>query len=386
MASDPAAWSAPLGSEVAVAGATEADGAEAVRADDGAGAEAGAAATLTGLGAGVGAPWVPVEPTAWTVELTAWVTLDGAAATDDSEEEPVAPEPDVAGATRVEFPVDVELADGVAGDELAETEAAADVTALAGVELAGALWDWLDEAGADCDAADREAGVETGVEVEPFAEPECPTEPALPVEPEPSVEPEPPAELPVEDPPLAEPEPPAGVVDWAGVEWAEAAESPYESVEPTGLAWDDALWVTAEATEPTVCRALAGPEAPAAEDGDDGVVSARACWCEKSTSMIRIPAASNPACTARRAMPRRTAWATRVLPTSGVASRELPFHHACPFMQEELDLFDIKRRAGSHGSINQGITTWPAEMQMISTRAAGAVTVFRLLMRSFWDW
>ncbi|HEY4703148.1 MAG TPA: hypothetical protein VIH64_14730 [Streptosporangiaceae bacterium] len=374
------------------------DGAEAGRADAGAGAEAGAAATLTGLGAGVVAPWVPVEPTAWTVELTAWVTLDGAAATDDSGEEPVAPEPDVAGATRVECPVDVELADGVAVDELAETEAAADVTALAGVELAGALWDWLDDAGADCDAAGREAAVEAEVGAEPFAEPECPAEPALPVEPEPSVEPwpsvepeppaedPPPAELPVEDPPLAEPEPPAGAVDWADVEWAEAAESPCESAEPTGLAWDDVLWTTAEATEPTVCRALAGPEAPAAEDGDDGVVSAWACWCEKSTSRIRIPAASNPACTARRAMPRRTAWATRVLPTLGVASTELPFHHACPFMQEELDLFDIKRRAGSHGSINQGITAWPAETQMISTRAAEAVTVFRLLMRSFWDW
>jgi hypothetical protein len=223
---------------VAAAGATEVDGAEAGRADTGAGAEAGAAATLTGLGAGVVAPWVPVEPTAWTVELTAWVTLDGAAATDDSGEEPVAPEPEVAGATRVECPVDVELADGVAVDELAETEAAADVTALAGVELAGA-------------------------------------------------------------------------VDWAGVEWADAVESPCESAEPTGLAWDDVPWATAEATEPTVCRALPGPEVPAAEDGDDGVVSAWACWCEKSTSMIRIPAASNPACTARRAMPRSTAWATR---------------------------------------------------------------------------
>jgi hypothetical protein len=241
VAREPAAWSAPLGSEVAAAGATGVDGAEAGRADAGAGAEAGAAATLTGLGAGAVAPWVPVEPTAWTVELTAWVTLDGAAATDDSGEEPVAPEPDVAGATRVECPVDVELADGVAVDELAETEAAADVTALAGVELAGALWDWLDEAGADCEAA-----VETGVEAEPFAEPECPVEPALPVEPETSVGPEPPAEdpppaeLPVEDPPPLEPEPPAGVADWAGVEWAEAAESPCESVEPTGLAWDDA--------------------------------------------------------------------------------------------------------------------------------------------------
>jgi hypothetical protein len=328
------------------------DGAEAGRADAGAGAEAGAAATLTGLGTGVVAPWVPVEPTAWTVELTAWVTLDGAAATDDSGEEPVAPEPDVAGATRVECPVDVELADG-AGEPAGRTGAAADATGLAGVELpgAGALWDWLDEAGADCDAAGREAAVEAEVGAEPFAEPECPAEPALPVEPEPSVEPEPaaenppPAELPVELWPAVEPEPPAGVVDWAGAEWAEAAESPCEPTDPTGLAWDDVPWVTAEATEPTVCRALAGPEAPAAEDGDDGVVSAWACWCEKSTSMIRIPAASNPACTARRAMPRRTAWATRVLPTLGVASTKLPFHHACPFMQEELDLFDIKRRA-----------------------------------------
>ena len=53
VASDPAAWSAPFGPEVAAAGATEADGAEAARADDGAGAEAGAAATLTGLGVDV---------------------------------------------------------------------------------------------------------------------------------------------------------------------------------------------------------------------------------------------------------------------------------------------------------------------------------------------
>ncbi len=259
VATDPAAWSAPLGPEVAAAGATEVDGAEAGRADAGAGAEAGAAATLTGLGAGVVAPWVPVEPTAWTVELTAWVTLDGAAATDDSGEEPVAPEPDVAGATRVECPVDVELADGVAVDELAETEAAADVAALAGVELAGAFWDWLDEAGADCEAA-----VEAGGEAEPFADPEPFAEPECPAE----------AEAPVEDPPPLEPEPPAGAVDWAGAEGAEAAESPCESVVPTGLAWDDALWATAEATEPTVCRALPGPEEPAAEDGDDGVVSA----------------------------------------------------------------------------------------------------------------
>ena len=280
-------------------------------------------------------------------------------------------EPDVAGATRVERPVDVELADGV-GEPAERTGAAADVTGSAGVELpwVGALWDRLDDTEADGDAAGSEAGVEAEVEVEPLAELEWLAGLEPPAEPEPS----------------AEPELPAGAVDWAGVDWAEAAESPCELDDPTGLAWDDALWVTAEATEPTVCRALAGPEAPAAEDGDDGVVSAWACWCEKSTRMIRIPAASNPACTARRAMPRRTAWATRVLPTLGVASTELPIHHACPFMQEELDLFDIKRRAGSHGSINQGITTWPAETQMISTRAAEAVTVFRLLMRSFWDW
>jgi hypothetical protein len=35
--------------------------------------------------------------------------------------------------------------------------------------------------------------------------------------------------------------------------------------------------VTAEATEATVGWALAGPELPEAEDGDDGVVSAWAC-------------------------------------------------------------------------------------------------------------
>ena len=106
------------------------------------------------------------------------------------------------------------------------------------------------------------------VEPEPPAEPECPAEA------EPPAEDPPPAELPVEDPPPAEPEPPAGAVDWAGVDWAEAAESPCELDDPTGLAWDDAPWVTAEATEPTVCRALAGPEAPAAEEDADGVVSA----------------------------------------------------------------------------------------------------------------
>jgi hypothetical protein len=66
------------------------DGAEAGRADDGAGAEAGVAATLTGLGVGAVAAWVAAEPTAWAV-------LDGAAV-DDSEEEPVALEPDVAAA------------------------------------------------------------------------------------------------------------------------------------------------------------------------------------------------------------------------------------------------------------------------------------------------
>jgi hypothetical protein len=156
-------------------------------------------------------------------------------------------------------------------------------------------------------------------------------------------------------------------------------ESPCELAEPTELAWEDTSWVTDEATEATVCTALAGPEVPEAEDpeaeDDDGVVSAWACWCEKSTRMIRIPAASTAACTARRAMPRRTAWATRVLPTVGVACTELPIHHACPFMREELDLLDIGRQAGSHRAINRDITLWPAKMRRISTRAAGTVTV-----------
>jgi hypothetical protein len=387
-ATEPTAWTAPLGSGVATAGeATEADrpavdvakvagepaawsvplgltaaGSVAEAAPDG--TEAGSAAPLTGLGVDAVAAWVAAEPTAWTVEPAAWARPDGAAA-GASGAEPVALEPDVAGATRVEPPVDVELADGVA-EPAERTGAAADVTGWAGVELpcVGALWDRLDDTEADGDAAGSEVGVEAGVEVEPLAELEW---------------------LAGLEPP-AEPELPAGAVDWAGVDWAEDAEAPCELDDPTGLAWDDAPWVTAEATEPTVCRALAGPEAPVAEDGDDGVVSAWACWWEKSTRMIRIPAASNPACTARRAMPRRTAWATRVLPTVGVASKELPIHHACPFMREELDLFDIEGKAGSHGAINQGITTWPAETQMISTRAAGTVTVFRLLMRSFWDW
>ena len=347
VAGEPAAWSAPSGPEVAAAGATEAEGAEAARADDGAGAVAGSAAPLTGLGVDAVAAWVAAEPTAWTVEPAAWARPDGAAAADASGAElvalePVALEPDVAGATRVEPPVDVELADGV-GERAERTGAAADVTGSAGVELpwVGALWDRLDDTEADGDAAGSEAGVEAGVEVEPLAELEWLAGLEPPAEPEPS----------------AEPELPDGAVDWAGVDWAEAAEAPCELDDPTGLAWDDALWVTAEATESTVCRALAGPEAPAAEDGDDGVVSAWACWCEKSTRMIRIPAASNPACTARRAMPRRTAWATRVLPTVGVASTELPIHHACPFMREELDLLDIERQAGSHRAINQGITT-----------------------------
>jgi hypothetical protein len=242
------------------------------------------------------------------------------------------------------------------------------------------------------------AELEPPAEAETLAEPDCPAEaealaedpaPAEaepPAEAKPPVEDPPPAGLAADDPPPTEPEPSAGAVDWAGVDWGEAAESPCELDDPTGLAWDDAPWVTAEATELTVCRALAGPEAPAAEDGDDGVVSAWACWCEKSTRMIRIPAASNPACTARRAMPRRTAWATRVLPTVGVACTELPIHHACPFMPRELDLFDIEHGPASHEAINRGIAPWPAETKMISTRTAATVTVFRLLMRSFGDW
>ena len=131
-------------------------------------------------------------------------------------------EPDVAGTTRVERPVDVELADGVAGPS---GRATADVTGSAGVELpcVGALWDRLDDTGADGDAAGSEVGVEAEIEVEPLAELESlaeleppraratrraggPAEPALPVEPEPSVEPEPTAEAepPAEDPPPAE--------------------------------------------------------------------------------------------------------------------------------------------------------------------------------------
>ena len=116
------------------AGATEAEGAEAARADDGAGAEAGLAALLTGLGAGAVAAWVAAEPTAWTVEPAAWARPDGAAAADASGAEPVVLEPDVAGATWVERPVDVELADGVA-EPAERTGAAADVTGSAGVEL-----------------------------------------------------------------------------------------------------------------------------------------------------------------------------------------------------------------------------------------------------------
>ena len=281
------------------------------------------AAPLTGLGVGAVAAWVVPEPTAWTVEPAAWARPDGAAAADASGAEPVALEPDEAGATRVERPVDVELADGVA-EPAERTGATADVTGSAGVELpcVGALWDRLDDTGADGDAAGREVGVEAEIEVEPLAErrreslaepagrravgrrssSRWPTAEAAPLS---------------SNRRAAEPEPPAGAVDWAGVDWAEAAESPCELDDPTGLTWDDAPWVTAEATEPTVCRALAEPEAPAAEDGDDGVVSAWACWCEKSTKMIRIPAASNPACTARRAMPRKTAWATRGAPIVG---------------------------------------------------------------------
>jgi hypothetical protein len=159
VAVDPAAWSAPLGVEVAAGGAFEADD-----------VEAGAGATLTGLGAGAVASWVSVEP-ALTVEPTVWATLDGAAATDDSGEEPVAVEPDVAGATGAERSVAVELADGVAVGELAERAgAAADATELAGVDLAGALWDELDEARADCDAAGRAAGVEVEAGAELSAE------------------------------------------------------------------------------------------------------------------------------------------------------------------------------------------------------------------------
>jgi hypothetical protein len=108
--------------------------------------------------------------------------------------------------------VDVEPAAGVALGELAEMAwVAADVTGLAGVELAGdeGLGDRLDDAGADCEAA----GCEAGAEAEPLVELE------LPVEPEPS----------------------AGAVDWAGVESAEAAEPPCESVDPAGLTWDDVL-------------------------------------------------------------------------------------------------------------------------------------------------
>ncbi len=176
VAGEPAAWSAPSGPEVAAAGATEAEGAEAARADDGAGAVAGSAAPLTGLGVDAVAAWVAAEPTAWTVEPAAWARPDGAAAADASGAElvalePVALEPDVAGATRVEPPVDVELADGV-GEPAERTGAAADVTGSAGVELpwVGALWDRLDDTEADGDAAGSEAGVEAEVEVEPLAE------------------------------------------------------------------------------------------------------------------------------------------------------------------------------------------------------------------------
>ena len=101
-------------------------------------------------------------------------------------------EPDVAGATGAERSVAVELADGVAVGELAERAgAAADATGLAGVELAGALWDELDEAGTDCDAAGRAAGVEVEAGAELLAELAWLTELEL----------------------LAEPEPPAGAVD-----------------------------------------------------------------------------------------------------------------------------------------------------------------------------
>ena len=84
VAGEPAAWSAPSGPEVAAAGATEAEGAEAARADDGAGAVAGSAAPLTGLGVDAVAAWVAAEPTAWTVEPAAWARPDGAAAADAS--------------------------------------------------------------------------------------------------------------------------------------------------------------------------------------------------------------------------------------------------------------------------------------------------------------
>jgi hypothetical protein len=74
----------------------------------------------------------------------------------------------------------------------------------------------------------------------------------------------------------------------------------------------DALWVTLDTAEPTDCAASAGPALPEADDdGDEDVVAALACWREKSTRRTRIPAASNPACIARRAMPRTVALATR---------------------------------------------------------------------------
>jgi hypothetical protein len=193
---------------VAAAGATEAEGAEAARADDGAGAEAALAALLTGLGVGAVAAWVIAEPTDWTVEPAAWARPDGAVVADASGAEPVALEPDVAGATGAERPVDAELADGVA-EPAERTGAAAEVTGSAGVEVpcAGALWDWLDDTGADGDAAgsdadaEAEAGVEAEAEAEPLAEfellaelepptePEPPAEPECPAEPEPAVEP-----------------------------------------------------------------------------------------------------------------------------------------------------------------------------------------------------
>ena len=112
----------------------------AVRADDGAGAEAELAAPVTGLGVDAVAAWVAAEPTAWTVEPAAWARPDGAAA-DASGAELVALEPDVAGATGVEPPVDVELADGAA-EPAERTGAAADVTGWAGAELpwVGRLW------------------------------------------------------------------------------------------------------------------------------------------------------------------------------------------------------------------------------------------------------
>lgn len=110
-----------------------------------------------------------------------------------------------------------------------------------------------------------------------------------------------------------------------GLEPVEAPESPCELPELTDLTCEDAadtaLWATFEAAEPTACTA------PLDDDGAEGVVSAWACWREKSTIRIRIPAASNPACTARRAILHTVARATRVLPTVGVAYYRSTFHH-----------------------------------------------------------